>query len=258
MDIQIATPYSTLFEDEAAKKTILSLSDAVELRGPGQAETVSGPFLFHCEMSLVSAWSEEERAGLSAMAENTTFEAVSFHVLSRYARNQIQDGAFHGKGKPHTEAEMLENAARNAHFARSVFQDALLLVENNNDLGTDAYEKVTDPEFLLKIMEANGLYLLLDIAHAKISSQNRHISLDDYLEGLDLEKTIQVHLSRHGEKDGRAFDAHEALRDEDWEFFEDRLSQMPALKYATVEYYKDAAVLADQLGKLRSILDRSA
>lgn len=256
MGIQIATPYSTLFDNERDKKMILDLSDAVELRRPGQAQGALGPFLYHCELSMVARWPEDERAALEALAKKVRLEAVSFHVLSRYEKNEIRNNAFFGLGEPYTESEMLDNAAKNVNFARRVFgANVPLLVENNNHLGTDAYDMVTDPAFLAQIMEANDLGLLWDIAHAKISTINRKVGLDQYLSGLPLENTVQIHLARHGVRDGVAFDAHEALEGEDWAFFEDWLPRLPKLKYATIEYYKDAATLVGQLKRLRLILD---
>lgn len=44
-----------------------------------------------------------------------------------------------------------------------------ILVENNNNLLTDAYDTITDVKFIGEIIENNDIYLLLEISHAKVT-----------------------------------------------------------------------------------------
>ncbi|HEU6438334.1 MAG TPA: DUF692 family protein [Nitratidesulfovibrio sp.] len=254
--VKIATPYSTLMENPVVRERLLSLSDLVELRGIGQAVKISGAALYHCELSVVAPWTEASRDMLRRMAGEAELLAVSFHAASRYRLNNLRDGMFHGYEEPMTHEEMLDHAVQNIYKARQYFgQDVMFLVENNNDLGGDAYATVTDPAFLQELMATCDMELLLDTAHAQISATNRCQAEGDYLAGFDLRSVIQVHLSRPARKpDGKAVDAHDALQDEDWQAF-GQLA-LPRLRWVSVEFYRDANVLCEQLARLRTELAR--
>lgn len=260
MSIRIATPFSHLFADPGARRAIVAASDMVELRTPQQADEVGGAVLYHCDLSLVARWGRGERAELEALASRAragvvALEAVSFHALSRYQSNELSDGAFVGVGEPYGEAALVDNALRNAGFARSLFGDGVaLMVENNNWLWTDAYEIVAQPGFLSTVTRDAGLGLLWDIAHARISAYNIGAEEEAYNLAFPLERALQVHLSRHAHGGGRALDAHDALTDEDWDYFASYLPGLPGVRYATIEFYKDADVLLKQIERLRTIV----
>ena len=260
MNIRIATPFSHLFADPGARRAIVAASDMVELRTPAQADEVDGAVLYHCELSLVARWGVAERAELEALASRVragavALEGVSFHALSRYQENELRDGAFVGLGEPYDEAALADNARRNADFARSLFGEGVaLMVENNNRLWTDAYEIVARPGFLASVTRDAGLSLLWDIAHARISAHNTGVAEEAYNRALPLERALQVHLSRHGHSGERAVDAHDALADEDWDYFASHLPGLPGVRYATIEFYKDADVLLGQIERLKTIV----
>lgn len=219
----------------------------------------SGVALFHCELSLVAPWSADEAAEIGAAATAVAgaggrLDVVSFHLASGYVRNRVEGGAFVGEGEAMTRDTMLAHAARNAGIAREQCPDAKLLVENNNHLGTDAYDVVTDPEFISELAAHAGVGLLLDVAHARISARNTGVDERSYLAELPLGSVRQVHLSKHGSDAARAWDAHEPLEEEDWRYFRELLPLLPDLRYVTIEYYRDAEALLAQLARLRSIL----
>ena len=258
--IQVATPFSELFNVPEARQRILALSDAVELRKPGQEKQVPGPYLYHCGLSLVAAWPDQQRKKLESMAlkvgaGHMDLELISFHVLSRYAVNDIEHGAFVGRGRAYSESELRDNACKNIEFVRSVLADnVLLLIENNNHLGTDAYDTVTDPGFLAQLVRDNSLYLLWDIAHAKISAFNSGMPVERYIDSLPLSRCVQVHLSRSGIRNGKAFDSHMPIEEEDLDFFIESVTRLPQLKFVTIEYYRESEKLVVQLERLRHSL----
>lgn len=256
-NVLVATPFSHLFEDPAVRERFLRLSDIVELRRPEQAGIINDKAIYHCEASLIAKWSEAEREELKVMSRAAPLSAVSTHLNSRFQHNEIVGNRFEGVGEPYTEAELRENAARNSDFLRECFgPETSILVENNNDLGTDAYALITEAEFIRSLMEKNELELLLDVAHAKITAHNKGLDLTGYLQGLDVGvHCVQVHLSRHGVNAERAYDVHDPLQEEDWFFFQDLRPKLPRLLYATVEYYRDVKILEEQLLQLRRILD---
>lgn len=262
MGIRVATPFSHLFDDPGTAGAVTAASDLLELRGPEQARRAEGEVLFHCELSLAAPWGEAETGLLREMgdAARGRLALASFHLHSRYAANEVRGGAFHGLGGAMDAGDMLANARANARAARGLLGAAVpLLVENNNHLGTDAYDVVTEPGFIAEILDAAEAGLLLDVAHARISAANTGADEGAYFAALPLDRTAQIHLSAHGEeRGGRRFDAHEALSDEDFDYFARLLPALPGLAYATIEYYRDADVLLEQIARLRSVLARAA
>jgi uncharacterized protein (UPF0276 family) len=254
----IVTPYSSLFKSERDRNDIIEQSDAVEIRRRGQAESIKLPKLpklYHCELSLVNKWNEKEKEDIKKILTQTKFELVSFHLISRYSRNILIDGIFHGLGRPYREHELLFNANENISFLRSELDGKIpILIENNNYLGTDAYDIVTDNHFIKKVVEEFSLFFLWDIAHSFITSINKKVDLEEQLITLPLNKCLQVHLSRYEKANGFAIDAHESLRDDDWVFFSNMVNSLPLLQYITIEYYKSKEKLINQLKKLRHTL----
>ncbi|MGE4504850.1 MAG: DUF692 family multinuclear iron-containing protein [Desulfovibrionaceae bacterium] len=252
----IATPHSHLFTDEALRADILARSDAVEIRSASQAGQSGLPEIYHCELSIVAPWTEGERAMLAGLA-GAGLGLVSFHSGSRYVENRLEGGAFVGVGEPMGREQMLAHARENAAIARQALGRVRLLVENNNDLGTDAYETVTDPDFLAEALDAADADLLLDVAHARISAVNRGQDERAYLGALPLGRVRQVHLSRHAVAEGRAKDAHDPLEEEDWQWVSELLYRGMPLEYVTVEYYKDGPTLLRQLERLRVLIEET-
>lgn len=260
MTVSIATPFSHLFADATVRGALIRASDLLELRTPAHVSDSEGDVLFHCEFSLVAPWGVRQRDELAKMADKARgrLQLVSFHVLSRYEDNDIVSGAFVGKGTPMSAEQMVANATDNLRYARQVFgAEVGMLVENNNHLGTDAYDTVTDAAFLCRLMDAAGLDLLLDIAHARITAHNTGVAEREYLGGLPLHRVRQVHLSGHGQRaDGTYYDAHEPVTESDFDYFAALWGRsLTALEFVTIEYYKDAASLLEQLGVLRALLE---
>jgi uncharacterized protein (UPF0276 family) len=256
MSILIATPYSGLFADEKVMESLLGCSDIVELRKPEQMGKIPGEALFHCEINLAAKWGKNEMDTLAGIAGRGNVAALSFHLPSCYAKNTIRDNRFIGIDPPWSKEEMLCHGAENIRAVRRLFGDGVdIMVENNNDLLTDAYRVVTDPQFIAELVLQNSIFLLLDIAHARISAHNRKRDERRYFEELPLAKTRQVHLSRFTVKDGMAIDAHAALEEEDWLFFSQWSARLPLLRYVTVEYYRDPVLLRRQLSRLRECIN---
>ncbi len=128
-----------------------------------------------------------------------------------------------------------------------------ILVENNNNLLTDAYDTITDVKFIGEIIENNDIYLLLEISHAKVTAFNKKIDFIGYITQLPLNRCIQIHLCRHIVSDGVALDSHEELQKEDWSTFKEILKLVDFIEYVSIEYYKDSEKFIRQLETLRKI-----
>jgi hypothetical protein len=263
--MRIATPYSHLFTSVDIRRTILGLSDLAEIRSPDQLSDLTPSVLWHCDLSIVRQWTHKHFDYLSSIVEglrtaDVTLEVASFHAPSRYVANDVVNGVFVGRGEPMGEGEMLAHAESNATTIRDMLRRAgylnvQLLVENNNHLGTNAYEVVTTPEFISKLLYRSDFGLLLDVAHARITAANTGEDEQAYFEKLPLEQAVQIHLSRHSVLEDRSLDSHDALEDDDWSFFQKLAPKLPKLSFATIEYYKDANILAELIKRLRKELE---
>ena len=130
----------------------------------------------------------------------------------------------------------------------------LIAVENNNYFPTEAYQMVTDGDFITQIVEENDLEFLFDIAHAKITAHNRSLDYSDYLKTLPIDRTVQIHISRYEIKNGLARDAHKLPDEKTWQEVKILLDKIP-VRYATIEYYKDYDGLVRGLKKLRDLVE---
>lgn len=250
-EYRIAPPVSHHFGDEAVGDRIVGLADALELRDNGIDPATNDRLLYHAEVDAALKWDEDDRTRLAEMQATHDPSLVSVHLGRRYQRADTVDGRFVGVGDPYSRSQLRTNVAENVATLRDIFSEAQLLVENNNHLGTDAYDVVTEPTFLATVVRANDIGFLFDIAHAKITAQNTDVELEEYVSALPLDRCRQVHLSRHGHGQDGAVDTHSFLRVDDWEYFDTVAEALPNLTYVTLEYYRDATVLLDQLTRMQ-------
>ena len=157
----VATPYSSLIDSKEKQSEIRKLSDIFEIRNPSKNTWYGDEAIWHCELSIVSRWRSNERNDIaqkfaSIKKNGTICNAISFHVLSRYEKIDFCDGVFVGHGAPMTVNDMFENAKKNIEYILSSSfltgaKPPLILIENNNHLGSDIYDVVTDASFLSQL-----------------------------------------------------------------------------------------------------------
>jgi uncharacterized protein (UPF0276 family)/ribosomal protein S18 acetylase RimI-like enzyme len=249
--MKLATPVSSLFSEFGVE--IAANSDVLEIRDHHQKfiRKTESELIFHSDLDVVSEWSETDLANLRSLVK-FNLKAVSFHIASRYKENRIEGGCFVGLGVPYTEKELKDNANKNIMAVREIFGEIAIMVENMNHLGSDAYDLVSEPEFISEVVLENRAYLLLDLAHAKITCTNTRRSFDEYFRKLPLDRVLQIHLSKHSIVVGRAVDSHDLL--DDFGEIVEVINRLPNIKYITVEYYKDAKKLIGMLRQLKDIL----
>ena len=128
-----------------------------------------------------------------------------------------------------------------------------ILIENLDYNPTQAYEYVCDTDFIQQVLAETYTWLLLDLAHARVTAQAFGIPVEDYIAKLPLEKVRQIHLNPPGWREGRLVDAHLTLEEEDFQLFEQILhnSQPWAV---TLEYNHDPENILSQIKRLREIL----
>jgi uncharacterized protein (UPF0276 family) len=152
----------------------------------------------------------------------------------------------------------------NAAIARFIRQvkwlqnqlDLPVILENMPVLHPTRYRFESEPTTIRDTLEATGCQLLLDLAHARIAAEAREVPVKDYLSQLPLELTKQIHLAgvRRDVKNGRLYDAHESLTEEDYELLAWALRRTQP-KLVTLEYFReDSEALKTQLTRLRQLI----
>jgi uncharacterized protein (UPF0276 family)/ribosomal protein S18 acetylase RimI-like enzyme len=254
LEFIVVTPVSHHFEVQRLATEITALSDALELRDNRfePPTTTDLPYIYHAAADAAVKWTEDESERFASIRSEYDPDLVSLHLATRYQETEVQDGRYVGIGDPYDREQLLTNVVENVETVRSLFGDVPILLENNNHLGTDAYDVVTEPSFIDEAIRQCDGGLLFDVAHAKITAETTDTPIVDYVRALPLDRCPQVHLSRHGSASDGLRDAHAFLRGADWTYFDEIQGDIPNLRYVTLEYYRDGTVLLDQLERMQT------
>lgn len=128
--------------------------------------------------------------------------------------------------------------------------DVPVLIENLDYNPTGAYEYVCETAFLNEVLSETDAYLLLDLAHARVTAAAFGLDVRDYLAELPMDKVRQIHLNRPGFRDGRLVDAHLHLLEEDYQLLAEILDQTQPWKM-TLEYNREIDQVLPQIERLR-------
>lgn len=256
-NIKIATPISHLFENDIFGSQIIELSDCLECRDHSVDNGFSRQELFHSDLQVIHRFSNEDFNYLKEIKSNKKdLKLISFHLASCYENPLIRKGIFYPQGDKLSITEMKNNAAENIKQIKDIFGDQIhISVENNNGYKTEAYDYVTEADFIHSIVEENNINFLFDISHAKISAINKGVNDDVYISNLPLNRVNQIHISKEDfNSKGEVFDAHELPSDEETKEIIKFIKKYKTLKYITVEYYKDPFTLLNYLRRLKEII----
>ncbi len=97
-----------------------------------------------------------------------------------------------------------------AHIERA--QDALgcaMLIENPSSYLDFAQSEMTEWEFLSKMSERTGCFLLLDVNNIYVSATNHGFDPLTYLSGIPADRVRQIHLAGHSQGRDRLIDTHD-------------------------------------------------
>lgn len=256
-NLKIATPISHLFENDNFSSQIMGFSDCLECRDHSSDKGFKKQELFHCDLQVIHKLSINDLNYLKEIKSNKKdLKLISFHLASCYENPLIKKGVFHPQGIKLSIKKMKTNAAKNIKQIKNIFGNKIdLSVENNNAYKTEAYDYVTDPDFISSIVYDNDINFLFDISHAKITAINTRVNYDVYLSKLPLNRINQIHISKEGfNSTGEVFDAHELPSEEETIDIIKFIKKYKTLKYITVEYYKNPSKLLDYLNKLKRII----
>ena len=130
-----------------------------------------------------------------------------------------------------------------------------ILIENLDYNPTRAYEYVCEPDFIQQVIQETDTWLLLDLAHARVSAHAFNLPVQDYISQLPLEKVRQIHLNRPSWRDNRLIDAHLELAEEDYHLFEQVLGRCQPWA-VTLEFQQDPDQIPIQITRLRELIDK--
>ena len=166
-------------------------------------------------LQLIHKFSKEDINSLIQIkSEKLDLKLISF-VWHHVIKSQSKKRYFYPNGIKISVEELKRNAQTNINTIKEIFgKDISISVENNNYYKTEAYDYVTDPDFISSIVYDNDINFLFDISHARISAYNSGVDYCEYLLKLPLNRVNQIHISKEDvDSNGEVFDAHELPSD---------------------------------------------
>jgi len=85
----------------------------------------------------------------------------------------------------------------------------LFAIENVSSYLQYNDSQMSEWDFVSTVIEAADCALLLDVNNLYVSAQNHGFDPIDYLDGLPLDRVVQVHLAGHSQKEGYLLDTHD-------------------------------------------------
>ena len=198
------------------------------------------------------------------VAEITLDESLQVHALSLGLRREVAQ----------------TNIARNASALRAALPVPLLL-ENVPLYPNVVHRHVTRPAFIREVLDLAGCDLLLDLAHARVTASLLGMTPEAYLNALPLERVREIHVS--GPRaistlpptrqrllqdnarsvaaelvfdDGWLVDVHDTMTEVDYALLAWTLARCRPMAIS-LEYYRDAARLQEQLLRLSQIIENT-
>ena len=121
--------------------------------------------------------------------------------------------------------ESLLMVANKVEWVQERFQRPFA-VENISYYGESRYHTMTELEFINRLVEKTGCYLLLDINNTYVNARNLGWDAKEFLQKIPHDQVIQIHLAGHWDRGDLLIDTHgEAICDEVWELYEWYLKQ---------------------------------
>lgn len=235
--------------------------DYLEVHGPfvedARAEVPEMPMLLH---NALYQWSLTHKDGLEHKdATKITLQRLVQSRSPWYSLHlgfSVEEVDFYDEGmqalSPLQPRELvLERCITRLKQLKSLLP-VPILIENLDYNPTQAYEYVCEPDFIQEVLSETDTYLLFDLAHARVTAHAFGTSVEDYIAQLPLDRVRQIHLNRPGWRNGRLFDAHLALEDDDYQLYEQILSRSQPWA-VTLEYNLDHSLIPAMIDRIRKI-----
>ncbi|MFJ8589247.1 DUF692 family multinuclear iron-containing protein [Streptomyces sp. NPDC093595] len=123
----------------------------------------------------------------------------------------------------------------------------------------DLSSPLTEAQFLTEVLEHCACGLLLDLTNLHINAVNHGFGTEEFLDGIPLERVVQIHLAGGESGPSLLLDTHSArVPDEVFELLEYVVPRAPHLKGVMIErdqdYPEDFGEVADDLLRVRRIV----
>jgi uncharacterized protein (UPF0276 family) len=148
---------------------------------------------------------------------------------------------------PYTR-ESLQLLADNVDVAQELLSRPLVL-ENPSTYMLFPGDEMSEWEFIAELVERTGSSLLLDLNNVVVSAHNHGFSADEYIDGLPLDRVVQLHLAGH--TDGKVkIDTHDApIDDATWTLYDRTVGRLGRVA-VTIERDDNIPPLAELLDEL--------
>lgn len=241
-------------ESNISKLIHKSLYDAIEYRSidsPSKWGKIKYLHLNLCSARNIPKSTKKKLRAFSRFQKKNcdTLKFLSIHLLSQFKKTIEKNKKLFGIGKPLAKNKLLAKTKKNIRFLKKLFPKTKILIENNNDLGTSAYKKVTEPILFSKIISFSKAGILLDLAHAQISARNQKKNLKEYLQSLDKSNIYGLHLSRPCLQ-RKIYDSHWLPNLSQVNFLNQNKKTFN-IEFVTIEYYKNFKKLNSFLRKIK-------
>ena len=155
-------------------------------------------------------------------------------------------------------SEAIDTLCKNIAHAKSVIGPNLILENITFNLRLPGAE-MSEPEFVTKVLESSDCGMLLDVANLHINSVNHGYDPLTFLDGLPLDRIVQLHFVGEEEAPGQLIDSHcHATTPPIWALFEEVIKRAP-VKGVILErddQFPPFAELATEMAQARAILNR--
>jgi uncharacterized protein len=151
-------------------------------------------------------------------------EHLSYNVAEHTDGGEVNVGVTMPLAFDHETLDLL--VERVAEVRRRV--PTPFLLENNVYYFDLPEAELDEPEFLNELSARSGCYLLLDLHNLHVNRTNHDFDPFEFLERLDLDRVVELHLGGGLDYDGWYLDAHSGgTPDEVWELLEWVLPRAP-------------------------------
>jgi len=215
-------------------------------------------------LSLPSAMPLDEAmlAEISALNRQLNFEWYSEHLSMFLVPHGSVPNAQAGLGLPIAyDDEVFAVIREKLSRLRQVF-DCPLLLENPSVFTPIADVEMSEPEFLNRLWEEEACGTLLDLHNLYVSFRNGGTDPRHYLEQLNPDAVVEIHMAGGDELAGFYTDSHSRLTPpEVWEYAYEFVPQCSRLRGITFEFhesYFERLGLSAIIGELESLHELAA
>ena len=256
--VQASSTLAEIWSRESIRPDLLEVTTWMSL---GQIapfrELISGePLLLHGGNLLGAPLTEVQELELCELVACPGTPWLSVHI-SLWPWDVLQEAR--QRGRQPTTLDLGRHLEQFFTRVRALREQlgVILLLENAPGVPGVVNDPESDPETIDAVLEATGSSFLLDLSSAQTAAHSwGYEDPRGYLLRLPLDRVVEVHLSApRCLENGLLVDAHDPLREEDYVLL-DWLLQRVSPEIVTLEYWKDAQPLYEQILRLKHKLGR--